>query len=156
MLISLIAILILVGLDQYSKFLAEGLMGQPSVILIKGVLSLTYVENRGAAYGMLQGGRLILIPLTIIILIVVTVYYFKLPKQKPYNWVRVALTLIFAGAIGNLIDRVFRGYVIDFFHATFIDFPVFNVADCCVVVGAILLGFLMIFVVKENDNELNN
>lgn len=66
---------------------------------------------------------------------------------------RMTMVLIFAGAIGNMIDRVFRGYVVDFFQFAFIDFPVFNVADIYVVIGVFVLAFLILFVIKDPEEE---
>ena len=77
-----------------------------------------------------------------------------MPNDKKYNWLRFSLILIVAGAIGNFIDRVFRGgYVVDFLYFKLINFPVFNVADCYVVVGTILLAILLLFVYK-NDSDV--
>ncbi len=152
MIISLLVVLALIAVDQLSKLVAlDKLKDGASIVVIKGLLSLTYVENRGAAYGMLQGGRIFFIPLTLIVLGCIIYYYIKLPKTKVYTWVRVAMVLITAGAIGNLIDRAFRGFVVDFFQFTFIEFPVFNVADSCIVVGTIFLAILLLFFVKDES-----
>ena len=78
-----------------------------------------------------------------------------MPKTKEYRLLKAALTLILAGAVGNVIDRVIRGYVVDFFEFTFISFPVFNMADIYVVVGAIAMALIMIFVIKDEDKTGN-
>ncbi len=150
----IVVIIVLVGIDQLTKYLALNMLAHiGSVTIIEKIFSLTFVENRGAAFGIMQGGRLIFLVAIPIILIATTYYYIKLPQGQVYKFMRMALVLIMAGAIGNYLDRLFRGYVIDFFHATFIDFPVFNVADIFVVCGTISLSVLLIFFVKD-DIEL--
>ena len=81
-------------------------------------------------------------------------FYVTLPKKKEYFPLRVSLVMVLSGAIGNIIDRLFRGYVVDFFEFTFFDWPVFNVADIYVVVGVIVMALMLLFVVKEEDLEL--
>ena len=88
--------------------------------------------------------------MTIAVLLGIIYYYKHLPKYKPYGFIRIALILISAGAIGNLIDRIRLGFVIDFFDFCLINFPVFNVADICVVIGTILLAWLILFTNEED------
>ncbi len=146
--------IVLIAIDQLTKHLAvTRLKPLETVPLIKGVFSLTFVENRGAAFGILQGARWFFVILTLIVLAGLVYYYVKLPKTKVYGYVRGALVLICAGAIGNFIDRFFNGYVIDFLHATFIEFPVFNMADIYVVVGTALLFFLLLFFIKDEKEK---
>ncbi len=148
----IIFIFALIAIDQVTKYLAlRFLKPQGSITIIENIFSLTFVENRGAAFGIFQGKTTILSIITTIITIFIIYFYIKLPKEpKIYSWLRFSLILIISGAIGNLIDRVGRKYVIDFFHATFIDFPVFNMADIYVVVGSILMAILVIFFIKED------
>jgi len=80
-------------------------------------------------------------------------FYIKMPQGKVYKFIRFSLVLIISGAIGNLIDRFLRGYVVDFFHATFIDFPVFNVADIYVVVGSIFMAILVTFFLEDDKKK---
>lgn len=147
---SVIIIAFLVACDRYTKYLAQTYL-RPigSVPVIDGVFSLTYVENSGAAFGMLQGARWFFVVLTVLILVFMVVYFRKLPSEKPYLYVKLCILLVAAGAVGNFIDRLLRGYVVDFLHFTLIDFPVFNAADCFVSCGAVLLAFLLVFVVKD-------
>lgn len=141
---------ILVAADQASKYLAlTRLEPIGSVTLIKNVFALTFVENRGAAFGLLQGARIGFLIATPFILVAMIYYFIKLPYGRVYTFIRAAIVLIVSGAVGNYIDRLFRGYVIDFLHATFIDFPVFNLADIYVVTGTALLAVLLIFFVKD-------
>ena len=81
-------------------------------------------------------------------------FYRTLPKKKAYLPLRAALLLVLSGAVGNIIDRVCRGYVVDFFEFTFFDWPVFNVADIYVVAGVILMVLLIVFVLKDEDLDL--
>ena len=122
-----------------------------AVATIQNVLHFTYVENRGAAFGILQDGRWFFIVITLIILTSLSVYIRRQTKRgKLFN---VSICMIYAGAIGNFIDRLFKGYVVDMIHATFINFPVFNFADCLIVVGVILLYVYILFFDKVKTDE---
>lgn len=101
------------------------------------VFHLTYVENRGIAFGMFDGGRIFFILSTVIVLGLLLWFYHSAEKKN--GWLRFGTALVLSGALGNLIDRVFRGYVVDFLDFRLIDFPVFNVADIAVCVGAVML-----------------
>ena len=152
--IYLIVTIILVLLDQATKLLAlTKLKPVGNITVIPGFFDFTFVENRGAAFGILHRKRFFFIILTIIIVLVIIYEMKKMPVNKEYNKLRWAFTLIISGAIGNLIDRIIRGYVVDFFEFTFIDYPVFNVADIFVVIGALFMAFLVIFVIKEEKKE---
>lgn len=143
---------ILIGIDQITKFIAiRNLKPIGSISIIDKIFSFTFVENRGAAFGIFQGKTLALSIITIVIIIGIVYFYIRLPKTHVYKFIRFSLILIISGALGNLIDRIFRGYVVDFFHATFINFPVFNMADIYVVVGAFLMAVLVIFFVKDEE-----
>ena len=153
-LIAAAASLILIIIDQLTKYAAiyylEPIGTYP---LVDGVFELAFVMNYGASFGILQGGRVFFVVVTPFILIGLVVYYLRLPKQKPYNWVRLSLVLIFSGALGNFADRARQGYVIDFFYAKFIDFPVFNMADSFIVTGTFLFAVLLLFVVKDDSKK---
>ena len=129
----------LVALDQLFKFLVlRFLAGSPSIIVIPGLLQLTYVENRGAAFGIFQGqvGLLSLVTLAVLVALI----FFLLRGSVHHSIGRWSLCLIIAGGFGNLIDRVFRRFVVDYLDITpLFSFPVFNFADCCVVCGSVLL-----------------
>lgn len=152
--LAIIATTVLVAIDQWSKsFATNNLMGTPNIIVIENVLSLTYHRNAGAAFGILQGGRWFFIVFAVIILTAISIYYVKLPHDKVHNAIRFSLILIAAGGIGNSIDRILDGFVVDFLRFDFIDFPIFNVADIYVVTGTILMGILVIFFVKDDKPE---
>lgn len=142
-LITIVSIL----LDQFTKYLAViNLKGNASIHVIGDFFRLTYVENRGAAFGMLQNQRWFFI-ITTILLIFLLIYMIWFNK-KITNAGKLTLSLVFGGAIGNFIDRVRLAYVIDFFDVRFgefYDFPVFNIADSCLVVGIGILILLILF-----------
>jgi len=150
-LIFMISLLVaLIGIDLITKTLAANKLVGESIVLIPNVFELTYVENRGAAWGIFEGRTNFLLLMTFIAMLVVVIFIFKIPKDKKYTWLRLSLVLIVAGGIGNFIDRIVLGYVRDMLHFTLIDFPVFNIADCCVVIGAGLLMFLILFIFRQH------
>ena len=110
-----------------------------------------YLENRGAAFGILQGQKAVFLICTAVVLVLIAFYYNRLPGGRRYTLMRVVAVLLAAGALGNLIDRMRYSYVVDFLYFKLIDFPVFNVADCYVTVGAVLLAVLILFVYKEEE-----
>ena len=141
-------------LDQWSKYMAVlHLQGTDGVDLIPGVFRLTYLENRGAAFGVLQGQQWFFYIITAVILVAVLLVYRRMPAGRKFLPLRVCAVLIVSGALGNLIDRVGQGYVVDFFYFELIDFPVFNVADLFVTVSAVLLAVLLLLYYKEEDLE---
>ncbi|MEA5084232.1 MAG: signal peptidase II [Lachnospiraceae bacterium] len=154
MMIILISVVILTALDQYSKFIAlTHLKPVGNIKVIDGWFDFTFVENRGAAFGILEGQRWFFVILTIAVTICVIVYLRKMKeKDRAHNFLRLSLVLILAGAWGNAIDRLLRGYVVDYFEFTFINYPVFNVADIYVVAGTILLAVLLLLVIKDEPN----
>ena len=155
MVLVVLSAVILTVIDQISKFLAlEYLKPLKSIELIKGFMTLTFVENRGAAFGILYGARWFFVIITIAVTVAAIIYLKKyMPNTKEYFYVKISIVLILAGAWGNAIDRLFRGYVVDYFETTFIKWPVFNVADIYVVVGTILLAFLFIFIIKDEQKK---
>lgn len=142
----------LIFMDQRLKVLMEArLKGKPAESLIPGILGLSYVENAGMAFGMFQNGRVIFILLTAFILIALILLYHAIPEKKRFFPLSAGAVLIFSGAVGNLIDRIRLGYVIDYLNLEFMNFPVFNLADCFVTWTAVVLMILFIFVYKDND-----
>ena len=149
MLFYIVTVLLILA-DQLSKFLTVRYLKPVSTVaVIDGIFSLTYVENKGAAFGILQNARWVFIVATIAAIIAMVWYKCKFkPQGKVIN---TSLCLLLSGALGNMIDRIFLGYVVDMLEVTFIDYPVFNVADCFVVVGAILLCIYILFIYKEPE-----
>ena len=136
---ALLMVVLLVGIDQAVKVWAlDVLAPQHQIPVIENLFSLTYVENRGAAFGILQGRTDLLSILTGIVLLAVLVVL--LSGRLQGRFLIVSVSLILAGGIGNLIDRIWRGFVVDYLDfSSLMGFPVFNFADCCVVVGTLLL-----------------
>ena len=147
-----IGCLLLVVLDQFTKVLAlQNLKGQEPITIIPDVFQLLYVENRGAAFGILQNKQWVFLIITAIVLAALIWALPRLSRERHFLPLRLCLCFIGAGAVGNMIDRIFRGYVVDFFYFKLIDFPVFNVADIYVTTSAIVLIFLIVFLYKEED-----
>lgn len=145
MVIYIIFTLLIIALDQITKILITSSfsLGQEKSI-IKGILSFTYVKNEGAAFGMLQGARVFFIIITIIVIIAAIWYILKMHPHSKLE--KTALAFIGGGAIGNFIDRAALGYVRDFIMTDFINFPVFNIADCFVCIGA---GLYILYVLLD-------
>ena len=144
---------VLVVFDLWLKYWAAGnLQNQPPRGLIPGLLGLTYLENPGAAFGLLAGfawGRYVLSIVSIVLMIGILWYYNRIPMEKRFWFIRVPLVLIFAGGVGNLVDRLAFGAVRDMLQFLFVNFPIFNLADVYVTVGAFSLIFITIFIVKD-------
>lgn len=152
LLLDILGIIALVALDQFTKYLAViHLKDKPAYIIVNGILELNYLENRGAAFGMLQNQKVFFIFVAVVILGVIGYVLFKTPDGKKYRILHLLLSLIAAGAIGNMIDRVRFDYVVDFIYFVLINFPIFNVADIYVTLSTIALVILLLFVYKEND-----
>ena len=142
---------ILVVIDQVSKALAVTfLKNAASFPLWEGVFELQYCENPGIAFSLLENQRWLFIPATCLVMIALIIMLIRsdLRHSKMFS---VSCALILAGGIGNLIDRIAYKYVIDFLYFKLIDFPIFNFADCCVVVGAILLFAYLLLGCKDSD-----
>lgn len=151
-LVLVIGVIALVALDQFTKYLATAyLMGQADIPLIKGVFELSYVENRGAAFGILQNRREFFLLMTAAAMIGLGWLYHRVPFQKRFYPILGILIALVAGAIGNLIDRSLNGFVVDFLYFKLINFPVFNVADIYVTVSSFLAIALILFVYRENE-----
>ena len=144
--IAVAAIAAMIGLDQWVKHLTVlHLQNGADIPLIEGVFRLTYVENRGAAFGLLTGGRWIFIALTVVVLGAIVVYFIRLPKTKQTCFLRCALVVLCGGALGNFLDRVRQGYVVDMFYFHWFEFPVFNVADILTVAATFAICAMILF-----------
>ena len=148
----LIGFVILVGLDQWTKGLAvKHLMNQPPFVIWDGVFELLYSENRGAAFGMMQGKQFFFFLIALVVLAAVGYLLWKMPVTERYMPMAVCLMMVSAGAVGNMIDRIGQGYVVDFLYFKLINFPIFNVADCYVTISAFLLILLVFFYYREEE-----
>lgn len=150
--IDLLFLIVLVFIDQFTKYLAIiKLKNQPAFNIINGVLEFNYLENRGAAFGMLQNQKLFFVFVAVIFLGVIIYVLCKAPSDKKYFSMHILLTMIAAGAIGNMIDRLRFEYVVDFIYFVLINFPIFNVADIYVTVATAVMVIQVLFVYKDSD-----
>lgn len=159
-------------LDFFTKFFVNSNMSlYESVTVIPGVLNFNYIRNDGAAWGMLDDKRWVFLILSAVAIILITVILLK--YRSSHIMMRIPLALILGGGIGNMIDRIlyteefldgtcklfgegyklFHGEVIDFIEAAFIDFPIFNIADCAVTIGTVLLFVYIIFIDGKKDKK---
>ncbi len=146
--------IIMIFVDQYTKYLAvRFLKPAGAVSLIKGVLELRYLENRGAAFGMLQNRQWIFVVAACVCLIACSWFGLRLAAENRHPAIRICLAFLAAGAAGNLIDRVSRGFVVDFIYFSLIRFPIFNVADICVTLSTVSLVILVLFFDRETSAE---
>lgn len=147
---------LIIAADQYTKYYIASnyILGVDGKALIPKVIDIIYVKNDGGAWGMLGGSTWLLLSLTIVIMLICVTLLLKYgTKNKFMFW---SIVFIIAGGLGNMIDRIFRGgYVVDFLHFTFFDsFPVFNLADCAIVLGgAMLVLYLIMSMINESKAD---
>ena len=146
MIINILIIVLCIAADQLTKICAAANLKDISTLpIIENIFHFTYVENRGAAFGMLADHRWVFMILSVVGIAAIFVY---LTVTKPKSWwMRLAQCFIVGGGVGNMIDRIARGYVIDFIDCRFIDFYVFNVADSFVCVGCAM--FIIAVIIDE-------
>lgn len=149
--IDLILTVVLVVIDQITKALVKPLEFDGPLPIIDGVFELQYCENDGAAFGILEGQRIFFLFLALIFAVFMTIVIMKLPKEKKFNKLNIVFSFIFAGAIGNTLDRAINGYVTDFLYFKAINFPIFNIADIYITVSTVIVIILVIFVYKDED-----
>ena len=148
---TIIEIIILALIDQIIKLAIFANKEFLPIQVINNILKINYVENFGVAFGLAKGDRIIFIIINVIIIGIIMKFLFTqtegLSKTK-----KISFIIISSGGIGNLIDRIFRGYVIDYIDfSQMINFPVFNLADIMIVVGTIYIAFIILFdLIKEN------
>lgn len=149
--VSLIVGAVLVVIDQVIKYFVSAYL-QPigSVNVIDNLFSLTYVENKGVAFGMFSGMHWLFIALTSVLLAIIIFYIFK--KRPKGRFFYICAALIIGGGVGNLIDRIFYGYVIDYISLSFFP-PVCNFADYCITTGTILLVIYLLFLSDILDSS---
>lgn len=143
---------LLVLVDQLTKIIAtRALKGQPAIPIIKNVFELDYVENPGAAFGVLQGKFFFFFLSFLVVLVLFILFNERVPLTRRFRPLRLCVLFIISGAMGNMIDRFVLKYVVDFFYFKLINFPVFNVADIYVTTATITLILLVLFYYKEED-----
>ena len=153
MVYSLLIAAAVIALDQLTKYLVvQNIAAGGFVRCIDGVFHLTYIENRGAAFGMLSEHRWVFMAVSAVAIAAILVYMWR---EKPKSmWLKTALGMIVGGGVGNMIDRTLSGAVVDFIEVDFVDFAVFNVADSFVTVACgILIVYLIAEAVRENKKE---
>ncbi len=147
-----ILISLLFFVDQLSKFFTVNYLEKyESISVIPGLLDFTHVHNTGGPWSMFDSAPYIFIIMTVIILSA-GIWYFKKNPPK-HSLEKLSVCLIAGGALGNFADRIIRGYVVDMIDVNLFDYPVFNVADCFIVIGAILLCVYILFLDKESEAE---
>lgn len=156
--ILIISSFVLIVIDQYIKYIATTYLKPISNYdVIKDIFSLTYIENNGAAFGLFAGNKFLLIWLTGFVILGLIIY--TLMNKIKHNLMFISIILIVSGGVGNLIDRINLGYVVDYLHITCINFAIFNFADCLVVCGTILLIIYFMFFddkVKSRKTVMEN
>ena len=152
LIVDLVIVGILIAADQIIKhFVLLNLKGHDAHVLIENVLEFDYVENRGSAFGMLQNQKFFILFVGAIFMAVIVFLTVRLPLKKKFIPAHILFSMVVAGGIGNMIDRIRIDYVVDYISFVLIHFPVFNFADCCVVLGVLGLFILFLFVYKEKD-----
>ena len=153
MLVFIITVIALAA-DQFTKYLAVvSLKGAQPFVILEDLLSFTYVENRGAAFGILQDKKILFVIITLIVLAAIVSFLYK-NYSSTGNWLKVSMGLLMGGTLGNFLDRVRLDYVVDFVSVRLFnrfDFAVFNVADVCIVAGTIMLMIFIIFVEGKTE-----
>lgn len=143
---------VLIGLDQIVKYwVVENISLGEVQDFIPGILSLTHIRNTGGAWSILEGQMWFFYIITVVA--VVAAVYFLVKNLKGSKWMTIGISLVLAGAVGNFIDRIRLGYVVDMFRTEFMSFPIFNVADCALVIGAILI--FIEFILEERREKLH-
>ncbi len=149
--IPLIVAGILIFIDQFTKYLVVTYMNSKVYPVIQDVFEIRYITNSGTAWGLFAGMNMhiFFVIMTIFLMAVMVYAYVKLSSNRQYLPINITLVILFAGAIGNMIDRIRLHYVIDFLYFKLINFPVFNVADMYVVIGMFMLAYLILFRYKD-------
>jgi len=148
----LIISIISISIDQITKAqVVAHIKGKNPIILIHNVLELLYTENRGAAFGIFQGKQIFFFVISAIVICAIIYMVLCIPDSQKYLPLLISMSFIFSGAIGNMIDRIIQGYVVDFIYFKPINFPVFNVADIYVTCSTAALIILFLFYYKEED-----
>ena len=150
----LVSTVVLCAFDAFTKQLAVRLLqGRDDVVLIPGVLQLHYLENTGAAFGILRGQMWIFCVLTAVVCFGIVSVLLRLPLERRFMPLAAVLIFLLAGAFGNFADRIRLHYVVDFIYFSLINFPVFNIADIYVTCSVFVLILLLLFYYSEEDLE---
>lgn len=151
----IIIAIILAAADQIIKyFVVSGMSVGETAFSVLNIFDITYLQNRGAAFSILSGRLSLLSLISVVFCVGAVIYWIR--KKPEHLLLKTALVMMFSGALGNGIDRIFRGFVVDYISASFVSFPVFNLADICITVGAAFLAVYFIWFDKEDKNAENN
>lgn len=148
MVLYLSIVIIIIALTRFLAYWGVYFLKNESITLINKVLNFTYVENTGAAFGIFKNGTFMLSVLGVLIFLVIT--FFIASKKVTKKSLVFPLALLAGGGISNVADRISFGFVVDYIDFTLINYPVFNLADICVVVGCLWLLFAVLFEKQEN------
>lgn len=144
--------ILLIAIDQLTKLLAEmNIRGYEGIPLIEGVLEFLFISNTGGAFSLLSGNTWIFLIITPVVLVLIIILFIKIPFSKRFLPLKISFIFLFAGAVGNFIDRVALGSVRDFIYIKLINFPIFNVADIYVTLSLIFILILIVFKYKDSD-----
>ncbi len=145
-----IMIICIIAIDQIAKIAIVNNLYKSSITILEGILNFTYVENTGGAYGIGNDSIVMFIIVNVVVITLITKFILS-KKNEISIYILISLGLILAGGIGNLIDRLFRGFVVDYIDFnSLIKYPVFNIADICVVIGCIAIVInLIINIIKD-------
>ena len=150
--LSFAAVILLLVTDQLIKYAVDlNLKGKPAVVVIKNILQFNYLENDGAMLGMMGGKTALMTVLAVIcVIVMIAVVFTGIIKDRVDYW---CVLLMISGGLGNIVDRIFRGYVIDYIEVLFIDFYIFNFADCLITVAAFVLIFYQIYLIFRDSKK---
>lgn len=149
---SVFMMLVIIFIDRLTKYFAKSyLYPDKSAVFIPGFVEFRYAENTGMAFSLFSGARWFFVALTIVVVAACLVFMFK--KSQKNLWLYWSLGVLISGAVGNLIDRAFYGYVIDFINPIFVNFAVFNIADCAVTLGSVSLVVYLVFDMFKNKDR---
>ncbi len=154
--VDIIIFAILILIDRLTKnWAVYRLKGNDPIPLISNVLELYYLPagNSGAAFGMLSGHIALFLVIAAVVVIAIAYFIWNMPSDSKYRPLEILMVFIAAGGVGNMIDRIAQGYVVDFIYISCINFPIFNVADMYVSVCTVVLAFIVLFRLKEEDYE---
>lgn len=152
MLAAIIAVFAVIA-DQISKYIVvQNIEYRGEVPFIKGFMSFYHTRNTGAAFSMLSDSRWVFMVFSVLAMAIIV--YLLIKEYRRHPLLNIALAMVLGGGIGNMIDRIRLGYVVDFFKLEFVDFAIFNVADCFITVGAVLLGVYILFLDAKIEKRL--
>lgn len=141
--------ILIVIIDRITKLL----LINKEITIIPNLLNFTYIENNGVAFGIASNNTILIVLLNVIILAII-IKFLKEKFSKTNYIIILSLIMILAGGVGNLIDRIAMGYVIDFIDINILDFPVFNIADISITVGVIMIMIILISSLFEKENNI--